>query len=78
MTSKALERLDIGVCLTRTLVDMLRVAKGTMGASVALVDQRGGWGLTSKDVPFQVLVPGKGLATVGTENHFGNTAQGED
>jgi hypothetical protein len=78
MTSKALERLDIGICWTRTLAQMLRIAKGTMGAPMALVDQRVRWRLTSKDVPFQMLVSGKGLTTVGAEDHFGNMAQDGD
>lgn len=27
--------------------------------------------LTSQDMPFQVLISGKGLATIGTEHHLG-------
>jgi hypothetical protein len=39
---------------------------------MAMVDQKAGWGLTGQNVPLQMLVSGKGLATVGTENHLGS------
>jgi hypothetical protein len=69
VASKALERLDIGVCRTRRLAQVLEIAKGRRhGAGGPKLK----WRLTGKDVPLQVLVPGKGLATVGAENHLGS------
>jgi hypothetical protein len=41
-----------------------------MEVPMALVDRKARWGLTGKDVPLQMLVSGKGLTAVGTENHF--------
>jgi hypothetical protein len=69
MASETLERLDIGIY--NRISPRTRVSRPKDLSSHVLSVMKDGGQLTSQDVPFQMFVSGKGLATVCAKDHCG-------
>lgn len=66
MAGEAFERLHIGVCSFKS--GQQKAREQWQLCRAARIE--GGCTLTSQDVPFKMLISGKGLSAVGTEHHL--------